>query len=130
MVPRKRILFVDDQKDTCEVMKLILEEDGYEVQTTNTWEQTLALARDENFDLYILDLKFPDGLGLELCRKIRKFDTETPVVFYSAHSVQMTPQMVTAVGAQASISKTAYFESLKEVIAQLLNKVENPAKHS
>jgi DNA-binding response OmpR family regulator len=124
MLPPKRILFVDDQEDICEMMKVFLNSTGCQVETAKTWEEALRLAREEEFDLYILDLKFPSGSGLELCRKIRKFDSETPIIFYSAYTAQIMQMMVKAVGAQASIEKTAPFEKLQEMVSQLTSGAE------
>lgn len=130
MLATKRILFVDDKEDTCEMMKLILSQDGCEVEVTTTWQEALTLARVEHFDLYILDLKFPDGSGLELCRKIRQLDSQTPVVFYSAYTAQIAQPMVTASGAQAFISKADHFEKLQEVISQLTSRPPDQASDS
>lgn len=120
MPPPKRVLFVDDSAEVCEMMKVMLDGLGCEAQTANTWEQALMLAGSGNFDLYILDLMFPAGSGLELCRKIRKVDPQTPLIFYSAHTAQVSPYMVDAAGAQAAISKTARFDELQESIARLI----------
>ena len=43
----------------------------------------LRLARAGGFDLYLLDSRFIDGSGTELCENIREFDKTTPIVFYS-----------------------------------------------
>src|SRR5882762_9870546 len=43
----------------------------------------LRIAKVEPFDLFILDLRLPDGRGTELCVKIREFDRTTPIIFYS-----------------------------------------------
>ena len=120
MSPPKRVLFVDDKKEVCEMVKILLNALGCEARTATNWEQALALVGSEHFDLYILDLIFPDGSGLELCRKIRKFDSQTPLIFYSAYTAQVTQYMIDAAGAQASVLKTGGFEELQENIARLI----------
>ena len=78
-----RILFVDDHEDTRFLISYLLGGWGYEVVAAESVEEGLALARSGGFDLYLLDSRFADGSGTELCEGIREFDKETPIVFYS-----------------------------------------------
>jgi CheY-like chemotaxis protein len=56
---------------------------GYAVEAAQSVEEGLHLARGGGFDLYLLDSRFADGSGTELCEGIRAFDKTTPIVFYS-----------------------------------------------
>ena len=78
-----RILFVDDHEDTRYLITHLLGAQGYEVEAAESVEEGLQLARAGGFDLYLLDSRFADGSGTELCEGIREFDKETPIVFYS-----------------------------------------------
>jgi len=78
-----RILFVDDHEDTRYLITHLLGGQGYEVEAAESVEEGLQLARARRFDLYLLDSRFADGSGTELCEGIRKFDKTTPIVFYS-----------------------------------------------
>jgi CheY-like chemotaxis protein len=78
-----RILFVDDHEDTRFLISYLLGVWGYGVVVAESVEEGLALARGGGFDLYLLDSRFADGSGMELCEGIREFDKETPIVFYS-----------------------------------------------
>ena len=79
-----RILYVDDDRDTCVMMQTaLLNGSGYDVLIANTMAQGLAVAQSKKVDLYILDFYFPDGLGSDLCREIRTFDQSSPIVFCS-----------------------------------------------
>jgi len=78
-----RILFVDDHEDTRYLISYLLGAWGYGVEAAASVEEGLALARGGRFDLYLLDSRFADGSGTELCEGIREFDKETPIVFYS-----------------------------------------------
>lgn len=78
-----RILFVDDHEDTRYLITRLLGTQGYEVEAAQTVEEGLQLARVGGFDLYLLDSRFADGSGTELCEGIREFDKTTPIVFYS-----------------------------------------------
>jgi CheY-like chemotaxis protein len=78
-----RILFVDDHEDTRFLITYLLGAWGYGVAAAKTVEEGLKLARGGGFDLYLLDSRFADGSGTELCEGIREFDKATPIVFYS-----------------------------------------------
>src|SRR5436190_24333849 len=78
---RRRILCVEDDLDSCDMLRVLLHQ--YEVVTANTVGEGLKAARTERFDLYLLDSTYPDGSGVEVCRQLRLFDAETPVVFNS-----------------------------------------------
>ena len=78
-----RILFVDDHEDTRFLISYLLSAWGYEVVAAQSVEEGLGAARRGGFDLYLLDSRFADGSGMELCEGIREFDKATPIVFYS-----------------------------------------------
>ena len=78
-----RILFVDDHEDTRYLITHLLGAQGYEVEVAQTVEEGLQLARAGGFDLYLLDSRFDDGSGTELCESIREFDKTTPIIFYT-----------------------------------------------
>ncbi len=83
MTEAPRILFVDDHEDTRYLITHLLGAQGYEVEVAQSVEEGLQLARAGGFDLYLLDSRFADGSGTELCEGIRQFDKRTPIVFYS-----------------------------------------------
>ena len=83
MDSKPRILFVDDHEDTRFLIAYCLGSLGYEVVVTDCPSEGLRLARERRFDLYLLDSRFAEGSGLELCEAIREFDATTPIVFFT-----------------------------------------------
>jgi DNA-binding response OmpR family regulator len=81
-----RILIVDDNKDSCEIMSLILEysNSSYIITVVHTAREALDLVEKNEFDLFILDNRLPDSSGVEVCKRIRENDKNTPIIFYSA----------------------------------------------
>src|SRR5262245_65681787 len=79
---RKKILFVEDQADHCELAAINLTE--YRLVHAHNFAEGLRFATKRYFDLYILDNWLPDGSGVELCRLIREFDPNRPILFCSA----------------------------------------------
>jgi len=79
----KKILLVDDEKDTLLVLEKQLTTAGYTVVTANSGIQALFLAKSERPDLIVLDLQMPDMDGGEVAHKLKE-DSETkniPVVY-------------------------------------------------
>jgi DNA-binding response OmpR family regulator len=93
---------------------------GVEVCATNTSAETLKLARSGAFDLYLLDGDFPDGNGLELCRRIREFDSETPIVFFSGTASESHKQKALNAGANDYIVKPDFERRLPGTLLALI----------
>lgn len=106
-IPVVRILCVEDDKDWCEVMELILEGEIKNLKLTSVGTISEALISMENlsFDFYILDFALPDGMGIELCRKIRQTNLTTPIIFYSAMAQNVDKNDAMAAGANEYLVK-------------------------
>jgi DNA-binding response OmpR family regulator len=116
-----RILYVDEHAESCELLVLWLNGSGYEVVPANTLFEGLRLAKSGTFDVYILSGKFIDGTGLDLCRQIRLFDSNTPVIFYSALARDSDLVAALNAGAQAYLIKPNDFERIEPTIRRLVN---------
>lgn len=120
-VARKRILCVDHDADTLEMVTILLSKRAdYEVVTAQTLAKAMLLAQSGHFDLYLLESRLPDGTGLELCQRLREFDAHTPIIFYVA-TVSFTLQQVSDVGGQGYVRKLDGIEALQESISRLLH---------
>jgi DNA-binding response OmpR family regulator len=118
---RKRILLVEDHEDTWELMEYCLTE--YKLVCARDFDEGLRLAHQRYFDLYILDNWLPGGFGVELCRLIRKFDPNTPILFYSAAGYTRDVQEGLGAGAQAYLVKPVSFDELEQAVARLISVV-------
>ena len=106
----KRVLCVDDDADVCEIVALIL--DDFEVVSVHGIGEAYRRFRSETFDLILIDSRFSDDAGFELCNRIRLIDSKTPILFVSgAPWVSSTPWIrepeALQVGAQGLIKKDA-----------------------
>jgi DNA-binding response OmpR family regulator len=119
-----RILCTEDDADTREVLRLLLEIDGFDVTCAMDSKQALSLARAENFDLYLLDNWLPDISGYVLCRKLREFDSTTPILFYSGAASPADKARAIAAGAQGYVIKPANLGVLIAEIRGLLPTAE------
>lgn len=87
--PQKRFRVfccVDDCGETCVRLSRLLNESGtasYEVICARDLQSVLWWAGNERFDLYVIDQEFPDGTGLELCKKLRELLAHVPIILYA-----------------------------------------------
>lgn len=121
-MPSPRILFVDDNEDTCELVKYLLTraDNEYAVTTVSTAQNAVNFIESEAFDLYILDYRLPEISGAELCRKIRYRDSKTPVLFFSAAAYPVDFDEAFKAGATEYLVKPDDLFKLTETIENLL----------
>ena len=117
---KHRILYTEDHVDTQELVSFILNRLNYEVVITASSEDALRLAQAERFDLYMIDARLPDGSGVDLCSRIREFDTATPILFYSANAMDSEKRMALESGAQGYLTKPATPGELGGAISRLV----------
>ncbi len=79
----KKVLVVDDDVKTVELVKLYLNRDGYRVLTAYDGVEALRLARESHPDLIVLDLMLPGIDGLEICRILRA-ESDVPIIMLTA----------------------------------------------
>jgi DNA-binding response OmpR family regulator len=126
----KQILCVDDDKDTCEMITIMLGYAGYEVTHVTTVGEGLSLARKGGFDLILLDWVFEDGSGLELCEKIRSFDKDIPILFYSGVAYESEIKKALRVGAQGFLVKPLGTEHLLETVSHFVSNNPDAGPHA
>jgi DNA-binding response OmpR family regulator len=119
---KRRVLYVEDHEDTRELITIVLRQRDFEVANAHTVDLGVRLASEERFDLYLLDSWLPDGSGLDLCRRIRKFDQVTPILFYSAAAYEADKNMALSAGAQAYLIKPSQTSELCDLVSSLIDK--------
>ena len=82
-MPGKKVLVVDDDVKTVELVKLYLNRDGYRVITAYDGNEALKLTRESQPDLIVLDLMLPGINGLEICRILRE-ESDVPIIMLTA----------------------------------------------
>ena len=125
MLSRKqRILCADDHADTTLLLKVIFETEGYEVRTAQTIAESLALAKFERFDLFLLDQHFPDGTGVKLCYALHNLHPHVPILFFSGVASESERQRGIKAGAQAYLIKPNDLGKLRGTVKELVLKEE------
>ena len=118
-----RILYVDDHEDSAEMFRLMLSAENVEVHIADSVEQALAKTRAEEFDLYVLDKRLPDGSGTDLCRMLNEIKPGVPCIFYTGDSYEVHRQEAFAAGARAYVPKPD-IDGLIETVHRLLSERE------
>jgi DNA-binding response OmpR family regulator len=118
----RQILFVEDTADTRDLVEFSLQQDGFTVTCAQTADEGLSLARSESYALILLDIGLPDKDGLELCREIRRFDQQTPILFYTAFAELLDEHEAIKAGAQGWLRKPEDTGRLGEVARELIEK--------
>jgi len=119
-VEKLRILHVDDDPEIRLLIAGSLREFGYIVATAGTVAEALQLAGDLEFNLCILDVRLPDGTGIELCQQLRELQPGVPIVYYSAYAEPVEQREALSVCGDGFIKKPASAAELQEAIEKAL----------
>lgn len=112
---KTKILVVDDEKNICELIRLYLEKEGYDVLMAYDGRDAVALVKEKNPSLVLLDIMMPVLDGWEACRAIREF-SNVPIIMLTAKGETFDKIMGLELGADDYVVKP--FDT-KEVVARI-----------
>ena len=98
------ILVVDDEKLIVKGIRFSLEQDGMEVDCAYDGEEAIALAKQKEYDVVLLDVMLPKFDGFEVCQTIREF-SEMPIIMLTARSEERDELQGFELGVDEYISK-------------------------
>ena len=110
-----KILVIDDDVNICEMLRLYLENEGYEVKTANDGAEGVVYFKLYEPDLVLLDIMLPRKDGWQVCREIRK-KSNVPIIMITAKSETFDKVLGLELGADDYVVKP--FDT-KEVIARI-----------
>lgn len=116
-----RILCVDDDEDTCDLLTTMLGFSNLEAIAVHDAAAALRLMTTERFNLYIIDGQMPDVGGLSFCTEIRKLDKTTPIVFFTGKASQADREAGLLAGANAYLVKpdlSEFLPTVKRLLAE------------
>ncbi|MBQ4266717.1 MAG: response regulator transcription factor [Clostridia bacterium] len=111
----EKILVVDDDLNICELLRLYLTKDGYNVVVANDGQSAVSIFQEENPSLVLLDVMLPKLDGWQVCREIRKF-SETPIIMLTAKGEVFDRVLGLELGADDYVVKP--FDT-KEIVARI-----------
>jgi DNA-binding response OmpR family regulator len=118
-----KILVVDDDKKTVELIKLYLEKDGYQVLAAYDGQQALELARQKRPDLVVLDLMLPTIDGLDVCR-ILHAEAKLPIIMLTARTTEEDKLLGLDLGADDYVTKPFSPRELLARVRSLLRRID------
>ena len=124
--PLPRVLCVEDDQDSRELLIAQPRHALIEAKAVGTAVQAISSIQTERFDLYLLDSRLPDVDGFDLCRRIRDFDTDTPILFFSGAAYEADKKRGIEAGANAYVIKPD-FDGLLRTIKQFVSRAESVA---
>lgn len=125
-----KVLLVDDEQTLLETIAYNLEKEGFEVITAGDGESALALARDAQPDLVILDLMLPRVSGWEVCRALREdpeYRLNAPILMLTARGEESDRVMGLQLGADDYLLKPFGMRELVARVHALLRRVSRAA---
>ena len=119
---KDRILVIDDDPDTIEFLQIVFGVRGREVAGAQSGADGLRLAREQSFDLIIIDVMMPDVDGYEVCRQLRAspFTASVPLMILTARGSPIDEARGLAAGANRFLIKPIGVSMLVEQVNDLI----------
>ena len=113
---KSRILLVDDDSTITTSFQMVLQNEGYDVDTASDGRQALERFERENYQLVILDIKLPDINGIEVARRIRKHNDDVRLVIVTGYPELEDSIETIELGIEEILLKPVNVEELIHVI--------------
>lgn len=117
-----RILLVEDESHLAGPLQFNLEQEGYEICSTPSGKEALALLKRERFDLIILDLTLEEMDGLEVARQVRRRNEKLPILMLTARSTERDRVIGFRLGADDYMVKPFHLPELLLRIRRMLQR--------
>ncbi len=118
----KRVLVVDDEKLIVKGIRFSLEQDDMKVDCAYDGEEALKLARENEYDMILLDIMLPKIDGFEVCRQIREY-SDVPIIMLTAKGEDMDKILGLEYGADDYITKPFNILEVKARIKAIMRRV-------
>jgi len=119
-----RAAVIDDEEMACRLIKRILEQDGFEVETFLAGHPFLARMSANPFQLVFIDLKLPDIDGIQILNRIKQAYEETEVIIVTGHASIETAVEATQKGAFHYITKPCRRHDIRLLAQRAREKIE------
>ena len=119
---KAHILIAEDDSDLAFFLQEALRRELYKVEIENTATSALEQLGRQSFDLFLLDVKLPDGNGLDLLSRCRELAPEVPVILMTAYSTRQLATEAIGRGAYDFFSKPFQLQEVQVVIRRALER--------
>ena len=100
-----RILVVEDEPGIAMAIEDDLKSEGYDVEVVRDGERASQRARQQSYDLILLDVMLPGKDGFDVCREVRLTDTQTPIIILTAKTQEAEKVLGLELGADDYVTK-------------------------
>ncbi|MBR5316362.1 MAG: response regulator transcription factor [Lachnospiraceae bacterium] len=125
----KKVLVVDDERLIVKGIRFSLEQEGMEVDTAFDGEEALEKARENEYDIILLDIMLPKLDGLQVCQQIREF-SNVPIIMLTAKGDDMDKIMGLEYGADDYITKPFNILEVKARIKAIMRRTVSKSDNS
>ncbi|MCI9077130.1 MAG: response regulator transcription factor [Dorea sp.] len=122
----RRVLVVDDEKLIVKGIRFSLEQDDMKVDCAYDGEEALKLARENEYDIILLDIMLPKHDGFEVCRQIREY-SDVPIIMLTAKGEDMDKILGLEYGADDYITKPFNILEVKARIKAIMRRLNRKA---
>ncbi|MGH8488956.1 MAG: ATP-binding protein [Gammaproteobacteria bacterium] len=117
-----RVLVVDDGEENRELVRIVLQQAGLEVDTAENGRVAIAKAGETAFDAILMDMQMPIMDGYTATRLLRQRGLKIPIVGLTAHAMKDAEREVMAAGCSAMVTKPIVIDVLMQTIAELFGR--------
>ncbi|MGH8614579.1 MAG: response regulator, partial [Gammaproteobacteria bacterium] len=117
-----RVLVVDDGEENRELVRIVLEQAGLEVDTAENGRVAIAKAAETAFDAILMDMQMPIMDGYTATRLLRQRGLKIPIIGLTAHAMKDAEREVMAAGCSAMVTKPIVIDVLMQTIAELFGR--------
>jgi len=122
MAVQVNILIVDDDRDICEFVRMLLSASGYSVTTLSDPTLAAELVKRSEFHILIIDLMMPKLDGISLIRQIRKFDNDVAIVVFTGYPTLDSAVSALKLNVSDYVKKPFEPDELRDKIGEILRK--------
>ena len=122
------ILMIEDNESVCEMLQMFFEKENWQVTFIHDGQEGLDEYKNnqETYDLLILDIMLPSVDGMTICREIRKFDSQIPIIMLTAKDTESDEVIGLEIGADDYVTKPFSPLTLVARIKSTVRRVEVP----
>ncbi|PKL52362.1 MAG: Fis family transcriptional regulator [Nitrospira bacterium HGW-Nitrospira-1] len=117
-----RILIIEDEKSMREVLKILLEEEGYDITSASNGLEGMDYLKNDIFDLVVTDIKMPKADGFEVLKKVKEISPATIVIMITAFGTTESAIEAMKMGAYDYIYKPFKIDEIRLIIQKAFEK--------
>jgi DNA-binding response OmpR family regulator len=120
----EKILIIEDEESVLLALEDDLRIEGYQVSSAKDGRKGLSMAKEQGYDLIILDIMLPEMNGFEVCRQLRQSGITTPILILTAKSQEVDKVLGLELGADDYVTKPFSPRELRARVNALFRRVK------